>query len=348
MEIDESLYSRQLYVLGHKAMAAMSTSNILILGCGASGVEIAKNIILMGVKAVSLFDPHPTEWRDLSGQFYLTPEDVGLPRAARSHAKLAALNEYVTVSVLSEPNVDEAVIKRFQVVVCADQLHSENLRISRLCRANGVKFIAAEGKGLFCRVFCDFGEKHIVTDVDGELPVSLAVAGITSEGVVTVFDEKRHGMETGDHVTFSEVEGLPQLNGCAPVPITVTGPFSFTIDKALVNPFAGAGGSGYKNGGWVTQVKMPVTLSFKSYESFFPSQQPPVTPLSIGEDVVISDFSKMDQVQPLHAAYLALHQWMEAKGHNKGPHAQDEASIEEILKVVDVSCESRKQASSFL
>ena len=39
-EIDESLYSRQLYVLGHEAMKRMSTSHVLIAGLRGLGVEI--------------------------------------------------------------------------------------------------------------------------------------------------------------------------------------------------------------------------------------------------------------------------------------------------------------------
>lgn len=39
-QIDESLYSRQLYVLGHEAMKQMLESNILILGLRGLGVEI--------------------------------------------------------------------------------------------------------------------------------------------------------------------------------------------------------------------------------------------------------------------------------------------------------------------
>lgn len=95
--VDEDLYSRQLYVLGHAGQARMSTSDVLIIGLTGTGVEIAKNIALMGVKSVTLFDPQPTEWRDLSAQFYLGPEDIGAPRAARSLAKLASLNAYVPV-----------------------------------------------------------------------------------------------------------------------------------------------------------------------------------------------------------------------------------------------------------
>ena len=40
--IDEALYSRQLYVLGHEAMQKMSSSDVLIVGLGGLGVEIGK------------------------------------------------------------------------------------------------------------------------------------------------------------------------------------------------------------------------------------------------------------------------------------------------------------------
>ena len=39
-EIDESLYSRQLYVLGYEAMKRMSSSHVLVAGLRGLGVEI--------------------------------------------------------------------------------------------------------------------------------------------------------------------------------------------------------------------------------------------------------------------------------------------------------------------
>lgn len=39
-DIDESLYSRQLYVLGHEAMKRMGASHVLIAGMRGLGVEI--------------------------------------------------------------------------------------------------------------------------------------------------------------------------------------------------------------------------------------------------------------------------------------------------------------------
>ncbi len=39
-KIDESLYSRQLYVLGHEAMHRMNSSSVLISGLKGLGIEI--------------------------------------------------------------------------------------------------------------------------------------------------------------------------------------------------------------------------------------------------------------------------------------------------------------------
>ena len=44
-DIDESLYSRQLYVLGHEAMKRMGASHILIAGLRGLGVEIGKALL---------------------------------------------------------------------------------------------------------------------------------------------------------------------------------------------------------------------------------------------------------------------------------------------------------------
>ena len=43
-EIDESLYSRQLYVLGHEAMKRMGASHVLVAGLRGLGVEIGESL----------------------------------------------------------------------------------------------------------------------------------------------------------------------------------------------------------------------------------------------------------------------------------------------------------------
>ncbi len=58
------------------------------------------------------------------------------------------------------------------------------------------------------QIFCDFGEEFVVSDATGEPPVSMFISAVTSEeeGVVRSADMTRLNLETGDYVTFSEVQ----------------------------------------------------------------------------------------------------------------------------------------------
>ena len=43
------------------------------------------------------------------------------------------------------------------------------------------------------------------------------------EGVVTCSDETRHNLTDEDYVTFREIEGMEELNGCDPKPVKTIG-----------------------------------------------------------------------------------------------------------------------------
>ena len=49
-------------------MHKMQASNVLICGMGGIGVEIAKNVVLGGVKSVTIHDDIDVSYRDLSTQ----------------------------------------------------------------------------------------------------------------------------------------------------------------------------------------------------------------------------------------------------------------------------------------
>lgn len=52
----QSLPAPVRYVLGYEATKHLQTSSVLVSGLWGLGVDIAKNIILGGVKAVTLHD----------------------------------------------------------------------------------------------------------------------------------------------------------------------------------------------------------------------------------------------------------------------------------------------------
>lgn len=295
--IDESLYSRQLYVLGHEAMQRMATSDVLISGLGGLGVEIAKNIILGGVKSVTLHDNGVCQPSDLASQFYLTEADLGKNRAEVSLRNLAELNTYVPVQTHTGELTKE-FLKGYRVVVLTSSTLDEQLRVAEIVRSFGNALIVAQTRGLFAQVFCDFGADFTVIDSTGENPVSAMIAGVTKEeeSVVTCLDETRHGLEDGDYVTFSEVQGMTELNGCAPRKIKVLGPYTFSIGDT-------SGFSDYVRGGVVTQVKMPKKIHFKPL------------PEALNEpEFLMTDFGKFERPAQLHLAFRALDAFVKKDG----------------------------------
>ncbi|SCU82375.1 LAME_0C00804g1_1 [Lachancea meyersii CBS 8951] len=314
-EIDESLYSRQLYVLGKEAMLKMQHSTVLIIGLKGLGVEIAKNIALAGVKSLALHDPEPVQLQDLSTQFFLSEKDVGKPRDVVSRAKLAELNSYVPVDVLGSLQDQEQLLK-YQVVVATDTLSLERkIELNDLCHTNGIIFIATETRGLFGSVFNDFGEDFTVIDPTGEEPVSGIVSDFEADGTVTMLDDNRHNLEDGNYVTFSEIEGLEPLNDGKAYKVEVLGPFAFKIGsvKELGT---------YKKGGVFKQVKMPLKMSFKTLRESLADPEH-----------LFCDFAKFDRAAQLHLGFQALQQFQ--LGHQgQLPRSVNEEDASELIKLV--------------
>ncbi|KAJ6592634.1 ubiquitin activating enzyme [Mycena capillaripes] len=292
--IDEGLYSRQLYVLGHEAMKKMAASDVLIVGVQGLGVEIAKNVVLAGVKSVAIYDPEPIALQDLSSQFFLREEDIGKSRAEATVPRLAELNAYVPVRNLggkAGQEITVELIQGFQVVVLCNTSYAKQLEINDWTHANGVCFIAAETRGLFGSVFNDFGPSFTCGDLTGEQPFTGIISSIDEIGLVTCSDEKRHSLQDGDFVTFTEVQGMTELNGCEPYKVSSKGPYTFEIGDAWSLASFGV----YKSGGIFTQVKMPKIIHFKSLRESLKSPE-----------FFITDFAKFDRPATLHAGFQAI------------------------------------------
>uniref|UniRef100_A0A9L0K750 Ubiquitin-like modifier-activating enzyme 1 n=1 Tax=Equus asinus TaxID=9793 RepID=A0A9L0K750_EQUAS len=292
-DIDEGLYSRQLYVLGHEAMKHLQTSTVLVSGLRGLGVEIAKNIILGGVRAVTLHDQGVARWADLSSQ--------------ASQPRLAELNSYVAVSAYTGALVED-FLGGFQVVVLTNTPLEDQLQVGEFCHSHGIKLVVADTRGLFGQLFCDFGEEMILTDCNGEQPLSAVVSMVTKDnpGVVTCLDEARHGFESGDFVSFTEVQGMNELNGTSPIEIKVLGPYTFSICDT-------SSFSDYIRGGIVSQVKVPKKISF-------------VSVLGAGPYFVTTDYAKASRPAQLHIGFQALHQFCAQHGWPPRPHNEEDAT----------------------
>ncbi|KAH9411767.1 ubiquitin-activating enzyme E1 [Ordospora pajunii] len=201
-EIDESLYSRQLYVVGKDAMRKMMRSRVLVIGLDGLGQEVVKNICLAGVSRVALFDDSAVMEDDLCTGFYFRRSDIGKPKDVSVLERFKAMNEYVSVEVVKEPSSFEG----YDVVVVCNEGYAEQTRMNERARQSGSMFIGCQVQGLFSQVFCDFGAEFICIDRTGEIPVSGMINDISCDGVMTVVDEQRHNLEDMDIIKITQCE----------------------------------------------------------------------------------------------------------------------------------------------
>ena len=228
--VDTDLYSRQIGTFGMDTMGKLIQLNVLIVGMRGLGAEVAKNIILSGPKSVTIYDPVFTTINDLSSNFYLSEEDVGKKfRDEASKEKLSELNPYVKVSLLrfektnnlldfSSLFCEQILISKFNVVVFTElQPVNFMIQINNICRQNKIKFIYACNLGLAGYIFTDFGQDHIIFEEKSN-PLTYNIKSITKDkkGLITIDNEKgENNFSIGDGglVTFSDIEGMTELNG---------------------------------------------------------------------------------------------------------------------------------------
>ncbi|MFQ6655976.1 hypothetical protein Gotur_026280 [Gossypium turneri] len=317
-DIDEDLHSRQLAVYGRETMRRLFASNVLVSGMQGLGAEIAKNLILAGVKSVTLHDEGVVELWDLSSNFVFSEDDVGKNRALASVQKLQELNNAVVISTLTTKLTKEQ-LSNFQAVVFTDISLEKAIEFNDYCHNHQppISFIKSEVRGLFGTVFCDFGPEFTVFDVDGEEPHTGIIASISNDNpaLVSCVDDERLEFQDGDLVVFSEVHGMTELNDGKPRKIKSARPYSFTLEEDTT-----AFGT-YVKGGIVTQVKQPKMLNFKPLREA----------LKEPGDFLLSDFAKFDRPLLLHIAFQALDKFISDFG--RFPVAGSEEDAQKLASI---------------
>lgn len=204
-------------------------------------------------------------------------------------------------------DVPESALEGRQVVVACGMDGAALAALGAACRARGVALVACGAPGLLSWCFVDGGEEVPVEDADGEDPKSGLVVGVRrgeaasdgkgegtgkgegkSEGAGLVLEldpDVRHGLEKGDALTLSGLEGpaVAALNGGADTgPVlevrAVPSPHAVDVGPEALARWAEAeaaagcsAGAGYTRGGYFQQVKQATTVRHKAASEFFGS-----------------------------------------------------------------------------
>ena len=295
-KIDEGLYSRQLYVLGHDAMQKMAKSSVVISSCCGLGVEVAKNLVLAGVKRIFIFDKENVKKKDFGVNFFLRPDELlvkgKLGKVSRLNATVEKLKELnPSCEVVGVPKSFRDQLQSFKkkdiffkaffaensttVVVAVNLSVDLLLEANKLARVYSQKLVAVNAHGFFAYFFNDFGEKHEVTKKNDQELASFIVASVRvvreNEQLCTEVvanEEQRHGLEVGDWIVLSELQGsLVFLNGRVLEVLTVDSPYVFMARPR--DPLEAADSetetASENSGGRAEQVDKPVVLQMYKF-----------------------------------------------------------------------------------
>lgn len=290
----------------------LSRSRILVSGINGLGAEIVKNLILSGVRRVTLHDTKLTSAADLGSHFFLSEEDIGKNRASASAANFSGLNRHCLVEVVEE-ELSSEIIALHNVVVLVETSTKKAIEINEFCRnfkPEPIAFIRTDALGLFGSVFTDFGPSFLVLDTDGEPASSNHILAFKDDGEVKLYDDDDvPSFYQDSFVTFSEVEGDVELNG-KEFQVGLSRGRSFYIKDAPENLSKASQGI-------VHHVKKPKTLNFLSLADS----------LNDPRFVDDTDFAKFGRAPLLHVIHQALFTFQEETGRFPGVSEEDTVRV---------------------
>ncbi|XP_050193400.1 SUMO-activating enzyme subunit 1, partial [Myiozetetes cayanensis] len=165
-EEEAAQYDRQIRLWGLEAQKRLRASRVLLVGLRGLGAEVAKNLILAGVRGLTLLDHRQVSPEDTGAQFLIPAGSEGRNRAEASLERAQSLNPMVEVkadpeSVDSKP---QEFFTQFDAVCLTGCSRESMVRIDQICHKSGVKFFAGDVFGYHGFMFADLGHHEFVEE----------------------------------------------------------------------------------------------------------------------------------------------------------------------------------------
>jgi molybdopterin/thiamine biosynthesis adenylyltransferase len=143
--MDRERYLRQQDIEG-LGMERLQSMHVSVVGAGAVGNEVVKNLVLMGVGAIDVHDFDRVEIHNLTRSVFLREADVGASKAAALVARAGEVDPNVRLRAVEGDvwrSLGLAELARRDVLICAVDNLEARMRLSQLCLLAGVDLVNA-------------------------------------------------------------------------------------------------------------------------------------------------------------------------------------------------------------
>uniref|UniRef100_A0AAX7ST60 THIF-type NAD/FAD binding fold domain-containing protein n=2 Tax=Ovalentaria TaxID=1489908 RepID=A0AAX7ST60_ASTCA len=217
-EEEAAQYDRQIRLWGLDAQKRLRGSRVLLAGLGGLGAEVAKNLILAGVKGLTLLDHEQVSEESCRAQFLVPVTAQGQNRAKASLERAQNLNPMVKVHADPDRIEDKpddfflqfdasvgAVTQRCSMEVvglnpaagwlghfCVEFACSSfacvcltgcsrdlMIRVDQLCSKHNIKVFCGDVYGYYGYMFCNLGQAHNYVE---EKPKVVKPSGESNDG----------------------------------------------------------------------------------------------------------------------------------------------------------------------
>lgn len=161
-EEEAAQYDRQIRLWGLDAQKRLRGSKVLLAGLGGLGAEVAKNLILAGVKGLTMLDHEKVSEESCRAQFLAPVTARGENRAVASLERAQKLNPMVEVHADQDriENKPDDFFLQFDAVCLTGCSRDLMVRVDQLCSQHNIKVFCGDVYGYYGYMFCNLGKEH--------------------------------------------------------------------------------------------------------------------------------------------------------------------------------------------
>lgn len=139
----KSRYQRHELIDGF-SQDELARSRIAVVGCGAVGNEVVKNLVLLGVGEIHLFDFDRVEIHNLTRSIFLREEDLGEQKAVVVARRAAEVDPSVRLEAFVgdfRMHLGPARLTRYDSVIAAVDNFEARIELNQMCRLAGADLV---------------------------------------------------------------------------------------------------------------------------------------------------------------------------------------------------------------
>ena len=151
-------------------------ARVAVIGAGAVGNEAVKNLALLGVGAIDVYDFDRVEIHNLTRSIFLRETDVGASKASAVVARAREIDPSVALRAVEGDlweTLSLSALRRYTAVVCCVDNFEARLRLSELCLIGGIDLVnaAIDSRHVTVEIF-PFAEETLPACYECHLPPS--------------------------------------------------------------------------------------------------------------------------------------------------------------------------------